>query len=193
MHGGDPDGVPTDHPGDTPDVTPDDLQGGDLDAALADLIPRSFRGLRRRIHARLEEGDLPPHQARALRLLDRDGAMRPGELARCLRIAPRSATEVVDGLAERGLVRRRPDPGDRRAMLVEVTAAAAAALARTEALRRDAIGDYTGAMSQADRRELVRLLSLLVKADDDSSRGAARALCRPRPRQASDGSASAGS
>ena len=93
--------------------------------------------------------------------------MRPGELARCLRIAPRSATEVVDGLAERGLVRRRPDPGDRRAMIVEVTTAAPAALARTDELRRAAIGDYTAGMSSEERRELVRLLSLLVEADDE--------------------------
>lgn len=147
----------------------------DLDAALADLIPRSFRGLRRRIHARVEDGDLPPHQARALRLLDRSGSMRPGELARCLRIAPRSATEVVDGLAERGLVRRLPDPSDRRAMIVEVTDAAPAALARTDELRRAAIGDYTGGMSSKDRRELVRLLSLLVEADDESPQDAMNA------------------
>ena len=50
MHGGDPDGVPTDHPGDTPDVTPDDLQGGDLDAALAvhcqPVLVKTGKGLR---------------------------------------------------------------------------------------------------------------------------------------------------
>ncbi len=141
---------------------PDD----ELDAALADLLPRAFRGLRRRIHARLEDGDLPPHQARALRLLDRQGSMRPGELARCLRIAPRSATEVVDGLADRGLVHRTPDPHDRRAMILQVSADAPAALARTDDLRRAAVDDYTAPMSLADRRELVRLLTLLVAADD---------------------------
>lgn len=146
---------------------PADVPADDLDAALADLIPRAFRGLRRRNHALLQEGDLPPHQARALRLLDRKGPMRPGELARCLRIAPRSATEVVDGLAERGVVRRRPDPDDRRAMLVEVTGDAAALLARTDALRRAAISDYVAGMSTQDRRELVRLLSQLVEVDHD--------------------------
>lgn len=137
----------------------------ETDAALADLIPRSFRGLRRCIHARLGDDDLPPHQARALRLVQTHGPIRPGEVARLLRIAPRSATEVIDGLEERGLVRRRPDPSDRRAMIVEVTGAAVAALERTEAMRVAAIEDYTAAMSPADRRELARLLTLLV-ADD---------------------------
>jgi DNA-binding MarR family transcriptional regulator len=41
--------------------------------------------------------------------------MRLSELSEHLHIAPRSATEVVDALESRGLVRRRPDPDDRRA------------------------------------------------------------------------------
>ena len=53
--------------------------------------------------------------------------MRPGALAEHLRIAPRSATEVVDDLQERGLVERAPDPADRRATLVRLTEAGAAA------------------------------------------------------------------
>ena len=36
--------------------------------------------------------------------------MRPSVLAERLRIAPRSATEVVDALEARGLVERGPDP-----------------------------------------------------------------------------------
>ena len=43
------------------------------------------------------------------------------ELSDHLHIAPRSTTEVVDALEARDLVRRRADPGDRRATLVEVT------------------------------------------------------------------------
>ena len=70
----------------------------------------------------LAEWDVTPSQARALAVLRRGGPQRLGELAEHLRIAPRSATEVVDALAERGLVERRPDPADRRATLVALTA-----------------------------------------------------------------------
>lgn len=142
------------------------MHDDEIEAALADLIPRSFRGYRRRMAQRLQIGDLPPHQARALRMIERDGPMRAGELARRLRIAPRSATEVIDGLADRELVCRKPDPIDRRAMIVEVTDAAEAVLARTEAMRRAVIHDYTSGMSAADRRELVRLLTRLVDEPD---------------------------
>ena len=47
--------------------------------------------------------------------------MRLSELSEQLRIAPRSTTEVVDALQEHGLVRREPDPHDRRATLVRLT------------------------------------------------------------------------
>ena len=46
--------------------------------------------------------------------------MRLSELSDHLHIALRSANEVEDALESRGLVQRRPDPGDRRATLAEV-------------------------------------------------------------------------
>ena len=55
-------------------------------------------------------------------MLNHHGAIRLSELSEHLHIAPRSATEVVDALESRGLVERRPDPSDRRATLVELTA-----------------------------------------------------------------------
>ena len=59
---------------------------------------------------------------RALRVLARHGTMRLKDLSGHLNISPRSGTEVVDELARRDLVRRTPDPADRRAVLVELTA-----------------------------------------------------------------------
>ena len=62
--------------------------------------------------------DLSPHDARALRVIGHHGPTRLGVVAEHLRIAPRSATDVVDRLESRGLVHRTPDPDDRRAMTV---------------------------------------------------------------------------
>ncbi|MEU8038512.1 response regulator [Streptosporangium sp. NPDC049078] len=46
-----------------------------------------------------------------------------GELARAAGISPRNATGLVDTLEHDGLVRRVPDPGDRRSVLAEITSA----------------------------------------------------------------------
>src|SRR5215212_11760160 len=90
-------------------------------AALGDLLMRAARTLRRRFGAVLAPWDLSPHQARALRVVSSGDGVRLSELAEALRIAPRSATEVADGLQERGLVARAPDPTDRRAVILRPT------------------------------------------------------------------------
>src|ERR687894_1771262 len=78
---------------------------------------RVSRAQRRRWRDALAPWDLSPHQARALAVVCAGDGVRLSDLAESLRIAPRSATEVADGLQERGLVERGPDPGDRRAGL----------------------------------------------------------------------------
>jgi DNA-binding MarR family transcriptional regulator len=61
----------------------------------------------------------------ALDLLSRlsDGEpARVGELARALGVSSRNVTGLVDTLEKAGMVVRAPDPGDRRVVLVSITA-----------------------------------------------------------------------
>lgn len=57
----------------------------------------------------------------AIEHLGMDGAMGPSELARRLHVTTGATTALVDRLAEGGYVVRRPHPGDRRRLLVELT------------------------------------------------------------------------
>src|SRR3712207_9039812 len=82
---------------------------------------RVARTQRRRWRDTLAPWDLSPHQARALRVVCEREGVRLSDLAEALHIAPRSATEVADGLQERGLVERTADPGDRRAVMLGPT------------------------------------------------------------------------
>jgi DNA-binding MarR family transcriptional regulator len=84
--------------------------------------------------------------------------MRLTQLSEHLHIAPRSATEVVDALESRGLVRRSPDPDDRRATLVEATEPGLGVL---EAIRGTEAGRVFGRLSQEDRAHLARILRQL--------------------------------
>ena len=125
---------------------------------LSDL----FWGVARRLRGQSREALLPlhvtPSQSRALNELRQHGGMRPGELAEHLRIAPRSATEVVDDLQSQGLVERRPDPDDRRATLVELTAKGTEAAQAIRAARQSEAERFFGVLSDADRAELKRIL-----------------------------------
>src|SRR4029450_1287677 len=97
-------------------------------ADLGDLLMRAARTLRRRWRDVLAPWDLSPHQARALGVVGRRDGVRLTDLAEALHIAPRSATEVADGLQERGLIERTPDPGDRRGGDAAATARGARSL-----------------------------------------------------------------
>ena len=129
------------------------------DETLAEAFWAVARRLRDTSQETLAPWDITPAQLRALRVLRRHGVMRLSELSDQLHIAPRSATEVVDALEARGLVQRRPDPGDRRATLVELTDDGTGVLeairARTEAER------VFGRLSQTDRSHLARILRKL--------------------------------
>jgi DNA-binding MarR family transcriptional regulator len=119
------------------------------------------RQLRDTSQETLAPWDITPSHLRALRVLRRHGMMRLSELSDHLHIAPRSTTEVVDALESRGLVQRRPDPGDRRATLVEVTEHGASVLDAIRAARGTEAERVFGRLSQTDRAHLARILRKL--------------------------------
>jgi DNA-binding MarR family transcriptional regulator len=130
--------------------------------SASDLFWAVARRLRHASRETLAPWDITPSQLRALGTLMRHGAARPGAIARHLGIAARSATEVVDALEERGLVRRETDPDDRRATLVVVTdAGRELAVAVRKARSQEADRAFAG-LDDADRAELERLLRLLL-------------------------------
>ena len=61
-------------------------------------------------------------EEKALDLLQRDGPLSPGELARRTGLAPASVTGLLDRLQRRGFVTRVRDPRDGRRLLVQVEA-----------------------------------------------------------------------
>ncbi|AGL18836.1 MarR family winged helix-turn-helix transcriptional regulator [Actinoplanes sp. N902-109] len=131
------------------------------DSTLPELFWNVARRLRHLGREAFEPAQVTPSQARAIKILARDGALRPGVLADHLRIAARSATEVVDDLQERGLVERNPDPADRRATLVTLTEAGRAAGERIKAARQAETERFFGALDDHDRAELARILRRL--------------------------------
>ena len=135
------------------------------DSAGEESLSEAFwavaRQLREMSQETLAPWDITPAHLRALRVLKRHGTMRLSELSEHLHIAPRSTTEVADALESRDLVRRRADPGDRRATLVEVTEHGTAILDAIRAARGTEAGRVFGRLSPADRTDLARILGKL--------------------------------
>lgn len=102
--------------------------------------------------------DLSPSQSRPLGVLTRHGVLRLSELSEHLHIAPRSATEVVDDLEQRGLVERRSDPNDRRVTLVALTEHGKEVSAAIRSARSAEAERFFGGLSASDRTHLARIL-----------------------------------
>jgi DNA-binding MarR family transcriptional regulator len=131
-----------------------------------DLVMALARRVRRAYTEALTEWHITPWQSRALRVLASaaDG-MRPSVLAEQLRIAPRSATEVADALVERGWVHRSPDPTDRRATKLTLTADGRELVARIEDVRREASERVLDVLPDEQRRTLHEILFVVVGED----------------------------
>jgi DNA-binding MarR family transcriptional regulator len=139
------------------------------DVEPGDSLGEAFGAVARRLRvasmAALAQHDVTPSQVRAIRVLAAHGGVRSKELAEHLKIAPRSATEVVDALEEKGLVARSPDPDDRRAVVVSLTDrghALAEQVRRTRGVESERIFDR---LSQTDRDHLARILRRLQDQD----------------------------
>ena len=139
------------------------------DSSPGELLTQAVRALRRTWVGDLGEWGLSPHQARALRVVAGADGTRPSDLARALRIAPRSATEVVDDLAGKGLVRRAPAPSDRRAVLVQLTERGRAVAEQVRRAREDNSARFFARLSERDRTELSRILRRLMADQPDAS------------------------
>ncbi len=144
--------------------------GDDETPDLEHLVIRLGKQLRHRRAASLEPFGLVAHQARAFlsvaRAADRERELRPSHLAKRLRIAPRSATEVVDALEAKGLVARHPSPTDRRATQLLLTPAGEELRRELRRARADR-DDAFACLSDREQATLRRLLTKVVDATDD--------------------------
>jgi DNA-binding MarR family transcriptional regulator len=95
------------------------------DSALADdpvfLLARASALAIAAGNANLAEHGLKARSYAVLALAASDARPTQRELAEFLRLDPSQVVALVDGLQARGLVRREPDPSDRRANVVVIT------------------------------------------------------------------------
>src|SRR3984885_13029484 len=128
-------------------------------------ISRLARHLDRARRAAFASHGLEPWEFDVLSALRRQGPpyqLTPGALLRATLVTSGTMTNRIDGLAKAGLVHRRPDPQDRRGVLVTLTAAgqqrvdeALADLVRSENYLLNGLG-------ATDRRTLADLLRVLL-------------------------------
>lgn len=95
-----------------------------------------------------------------------------GQLASRMRLSSGAMTNRLDRMEAAGLIRRLPDPNDRRGTLVEPTEAGLAIWDRTVGTQAVREAQIASALDEADRAELHRLLRALMRAFPESGHSA---------------------
>ena len=152
---------------------PGDETGVDDAARLYLALGRTLRALRRHAPApTVGHGGLS-----ALAALTREGPMRVGQLAALEGVGAPSMTRVVGALEAMGHVRKRPDPDNGRACVVEATASGSGVVSAGREARMEAVRRRMSALEETDRAALVAavpVLERLAAADGLTNRGAPR-------------------
>jgi DNA-binding MarR family transcriptional regulator len=110
-------------------------------------------------------------QGAVLGRLDREGTQSVSDLAGKERMRPQSMAQTVADLEGEGLVRRNPDPDDRRRALISLTSAGSELIAATRQRREGWLVRAIEELPDEDRETVERAVVLLGHlADADVSR-----------------------
>jgi DNA-binding MarR family transcriptional regulator len=115
------------------------------------LLSRIGTIAQRRFAERLAEIGLNPRAWGALNILDHEGPIAQHALGKRAGIDPSSMVSTIDELEAKGLVERQPNPSDRRAHALHITAEGRETLARGRRLAGQAQGDLLGALEGRGR------------------------------------------
>jgi DNA-binding MarR family transcriptional regulator len=108
---------------------------------------------------------LSPAARQALAVLDGAGEpLSPTEIARRLIVTTASVTSLLDTLERRGLVERRPDPADRRRLLVAITPTAQAMVRQYVPEVVALQGAVMSGIGEEDRQQLIAVLTRIREA-----------------------------
>jgi DNA-binding MarR family transcriptional regulator len=114
------------------------------------------------IHARISDrNDLTPVQARLICVLA-FGPRGMAELAQCFGVEKATLTGLVDRAEQRGLVRRSPVPGDRRALRVTLTDTGRQAATAFHAEATEELDHLLSPLAPRDREHLRRAMAKII-------------------------------
>jgi DNA-binding MarR family transcriptional regulator len=125
------------------------------------LLNRPAIEMRRRAEHILKPlGIIPPHFG-VIATLQSEGPLTQRDLGRILRIDPTTMVWLIDHLEKRGFVRREEHPRDRRAHLVNLSAAGKTAFDRASHHLEQLEQEFLAPLTKTERMDLRRLLTKL--------------------------------
>lgn len=127
-----------------------------LDASKATMM---------RMDRALEEVGLSGPKLHVLWLLvQADEPIGISYLAQCMKSVKSNATQIVDRLESDELVRRIPNPQDRRSVLVELTKVGQNRFEEGDAIRRSVAKEIISVLSETEQQQIIDLMRKIARA-----------------------------
>ncbi len=130
----------------------------DTAATLRPVLLRLNNLIRRQVPS----VELTPAQSTALTTVVDHGPLRMGELAEREQVRMPTATSIIRRVERLGLVRRRPDPEDGRAVLVEVTESGRDLLDRVALERNELLAAMLAELDDEERGAIAAAVPALT-------------------------------
>jgi MarR family transcriptional regulator, lower aerobic nicotinate degradation pathway regulator len=127
------------------------------------LISRAFAHSSRLLADAFEAAGARGYHYRLLAALEEFGPSSQADLGRRTSIDRSDVVAALNELADRGLVRRAPDPEDRRRNIITITRAGIDQLRTLEQIALGVQERLLAPLSAADRTRFVRLLTRVVE------------------------------
>ncbi|HKF50102.1 MAG TPA: MarR family transcriptional regulator [Terracidiphilus sp.] len=145
---------------------------------LAEQVTADLDAIRRAMKRPLEmeaaRGGLTPAQTTVMSVMVREGGMSLKDLSAAVGLAHSTVSGIVDRLTKRGMLKRRPDPDDRRFSRIHPTAAVTDFVREMiPTLQRKPLETALARLSEAERNELQKLLARLRGALESPQQGIA--------------------
>ena len=134
------------------------------------LIKNTWQKLSRYYNQRLSDYDLSVPKALLLLEISPESGIHPKSLAAKLDLENSSMTGLLDRLEKKGLVERRPDPHDRRGVLIYLTPAGLTAREKIKLLVEELDRKLQEALSLDELKTFRKITAVISKQISEQSR-----------------------
>lgn len=134
------------------------MNGTDINRSLGGLVSDVARLFRKRFDQRAKDLGLRPAQYYLLGKLSRNEGINQVGLADLLEVEPITLARLVDRMEAGGWIERRPDPADRRARRLYLTAKSRPVLQRMRAIAGGVYEDAMLGLPEPAREALIEAL-----------------------------------
>jgi DNA-binding MarR family transcriptional regulator len=135
-----------------------------LNECINYLLSKAQKNVTQRFAEKLGIVDVTPVQYGVWKCLCENGTLTPSQIAQMLSVDTSTITGLLDRLENKRLLKRTPDPDDRRALKVSLTQNGRELEDKMEQLTTEAHNEVLSVFSEEEQTKLMEYLNRIIKS-----------------------------